>query len=89
MDTMTEDEIISYANSLSPEEVMLIVLKKQLYSGKWSNMVSDLKNRLQGKPYVFKLVNRINDDIDRIVRLSDFELQNRVDLSKYVELPFK
>jgi len=50
-------------------------------------MLDDLRNRLDGKPYIFKLANRISDDIERIEQLIKFETDNGVDLSKYVELP--
>jgi hypothetical protein len=65
---------------------MLIVLKAQLYGGNWQPMLDDLQNRLTGKPYIFKLVNRINDDIDRITELMGFEKEHRVDLAGYVDL---
>ena len=50
-----------YAAGLSNEHRMLVVLKKELYEGTWEPMLDDLQNRLAGKPYIFKLVNRIND----------------------------
>jgi hypothetical protein len=50
-------------------------------------MLDDLKNRLVGKPYIFKLVNRINDDIERIQQMQIFEEEQNVDLADYVELP--
>jgi hypothetical protein len=49
-------------------------------------MLDDLQNRLEGKPYIFKLVNRIKDDIERIEQMRKFEEQNNVDLAEYVEL---
>ena len=58
---------------LSDEHRMLIVLKSQLYGGQWEPMLDDLKNRLAGKPYIFKLVNRIRDDIERIETMRQFE----------------
>lgn len=75
-----------FISRISNEHKMLVVLKKQLYGGNWQDMLEDLENRLQGKPYVFKLVNRINDDIQRIKELMEFEEQNGVDLSEFVEL---
>ena len=49
-------------------------------------MLDDLRNRLAGKPYIFKLVNRIRDDIERIEEMQKFEAENNVDLGDYVEL---
>jgi hypothetical protein len=66
---------------------MLVVLKAQLYGGTWEPMLDDLKNRLEGKPYIFKLANRIKDDIERIGQMQKFEEEHNVDLSEYVELP--
>lgn len=65
---------------------MLVVLKDQLYARNWDTMLDDLKNRLEGKPYIFKLANRINDDIERIEMLRNFENDHGVDLADYVEL---
>jgi hypothetical protein len=49
-------------------------------------MLADLQARLNNKPYIFKLANRITDDIDRIKRLDEFEQKNSVDLGEYIEL---
>ena len=75
-----------YAAGLSNEHRMLVVLKKELYDGMWEPMLDDLQNRLAGKPYIFKLVNRIKDDIERIEEMQKFEAENNVDLGDYVEL---
>jgi hypothetical protein len=76
---------MDFIKSLSAEHKMLIVLKSQLYGGKWEPMYQDLKNRLEGKPYIFKLANRINDDIERIEEMRKFEKENDVDLGEHVE----
>jgi hypothetical protein len=83
---MADSAINDFVARLSEEQRMLIVLKSQLYDGRWDAMLDDLKNRLAGKPYIFKLVNRIKDDIARIEDLAAFERQNNVDLADYVEL---
>ena len=80
------DAVSNYVGSLSDECRMLVVLKSQLYGGKWEPMLDDLRNRLAGKPYIFKLVNRIRDDIERIERMMKFEAENGVDLADYVDL---
>ena len=79
--------VTDYVDRLSDEHRMLVVLKNQLYAGSWEPMIDDLQNRLAGKPYIFKLVNRIRDDIDRIEEMRQFEDENGVDLADYVELP--
>ena len=85
--TSVSNILSDYVDSLSDEHRMLVVLKAQLYGGTWEPMLDDLKNRLVGKPYIFKLVNRINDDIERIQQMQNFEEEQNVDLADYVELP--
>lgn len=80
------DNIQRFVEGLSSEERMLVVLKRELYDGSWDEMVADLKARLEGRPYIFKLAHRIADDLDRITRLQKFEQDHRVDLSLYVQL---
>ncbi len=80
-------EIEAFLARLSQEERMLILLKKELYDGSWQAMKSDLENRLTGKPYIFKLANRIRDDMDRIARLQAFEDAHGIDLSDFVKPP--
>jgi len=71
---------------MTNEERMLVVLKRELYEGSWDDMVADLQARLEGRPYIFKLANRIADDLERIGRLKAFEESCGVDLGDYVEL---
>ena len=78
--------ITDFISRLSEEQRMLIVLKSQLYDGRWEAMLDDLKNGLAGKPYIFKLANRIKDDIARIELLQAFEKKYSIDLSNFVEL---
>ncbi len=79
--------VSDFVAGLSDEHRMLVILKAQLYDGAWEPMLDDLKNRLAGKPYIFKLVNRIKDDVERISQMQKFEKENNVDLADYVELP--
>ncbi len=78
--------VVDYVSTLDNEHKMLVVLKAQLYSGRWEPMLDDLKNRLAGKPYIFKLTNRINDDVERINEMREFEEIHAVDLADHVEL---
>ncbi len=75
-----------FVQGLTSEERMLVVLKRELYDGSWDNMVADLRARLEGRPYIFKLAHRITDDLERIERLRDFERQAGVDLGDFVTL---
>jgi hypothetical protein len=79
--------VADYVGSLSAEHRMLVALKAQLYGGSWEPMLDDLRNRLAGKPYIFKLVHRIQDDIERIEQMQKFEAEHNVDLAEHVELP--
>ena len=79
-------ETRAFIDAMPSEERLLVVLKKELYDGSWDEMLADLEARLNNKPYIFKLANRISDDIDRINRLEEFERENEVDLSDYIEL---
>jgi len=80
-------DIDDFVNSLSDEHKMLVVLKKQLYDGIWEPMLDDLQHRLAGKPYIFKLVNRIEDDTKRIEQMQKFEIEHNIDLADYVNMP--
>ncbi len=73
-----------YINNLSQHERMLLVLLKELYMNNWDDMLADLNNRLDGKPYIFKLANRIKDDIARIEQMREYEKQNGVRLSEMI-----
>lgn len=84
--TAVEQSVSGYVNGLSEEYRMLVVLKAQLYGGSWEPMLDDLRNRLAGKPYIFKLANRIQDDIERIEQMKRFEAGHNVDLADYVAL---
>lgn len=72
-----------FFNTLSPDERMLITLRDELYNHSWDRMLDDLRNRIKGKPYIFKLVNRIQDDIARIEKLMDYEKKHHVNLADY------
>jgi hypothetical protein len=81
-----DDAVSAFVSRLSDQQRMLIVLKSKLYDGRWDAMLDDLKNRLAGKPYIFKLVNRIKDDIESIELLQAFEQEHKIDLADFVEL---
>jgi hypothetical protein len=85
--TAVSKAVSDFVDNLSDEHRMLVVLKAQLYGGTWEPMLDDLRNRLDGKPYIFKLVNRIEDDIERIEQMRQFETEHNIDLADYVDLP--
>ncbi|MDK1032754.1 MAG: hypothetical protein QGD94_12155 [Planctomycetia bacterium] len=73
-----------FVKALDDAEIMLLRLRDELYEGHWDIMLEDLRDRLQGRAYIFKLVNRIQDDIERINRLSLFEEKHKVDLARLI-----
>ena len=85
--TAVSKVVSDFVEGLSDEQRMLVVLKAQLYGRTWEPMLDDLRNRLAGKPYIFKLANRIQDDIERIEQMSEFEAEHNIDLADYVDLP--
>ena len=82
LDALAKD----FVRGLDNEHKMLVVLKAQLYGGSWLPMLDDLQNRLEGKPYIFKLSTRIKDDVQRIEQMKTFEESNGIDLADYVSL---
>ena len=78
--------VSDFINGLSDEHRMLVVLKAQLYDNMWEPMLDDLRNRMAGDPYIFKLVNRIQDDIKRIEEMQEFESENNIDLADYIKV---
>ena len=79
-------KVQQFVGSLTREERMLVVLKRELYEGDWDEMVADLQARLEGRPYIFKLAHRITDDLERISRLRQFEQSSGVDLCDHVKM---
>ena len=80
-----DETVRRFVEQLNAEERMLTILKVELYEGKWESMLEDLRNRLAGKPHIFKLADRIAEDMARIEKLQGFEQKHQVDLSDYVK----
>lgn len=80
---MADDDHRKYYDALSEEERMLLVLRDELYGGSWDKMVEDLQNRLKGRPYIFKLVNRIEEDLGRIETLRSYEEKHKINLQDF------
>ncbi len=74
-----------YCAALSADERTLLVLRDELYDGSWEQMEGDLKDRLKGKPYIFKLVNRIQEDLARLEKLRDYEKKHKVNLADHLK----
>lgn len=76
----------SFFRSLELEEKQLVALKRHLYDGSWEEIVRDLEARRDGKPFVLALATRIDEDLERIRRLADYEQTHDVDLGDYLHL---
>ena len=75
----------AFFESLTPEEEQLIIIRDFLYQGSWDELIVDLEARQAGKPHVFKLSTRIEEDLQRISRLVEYETAHSIDLSTYLE----
>jgi hypothetical protein len=73
----------AYFRSLKREEVHLLALREILYEGSWDDMVKDLEARKDGRPFVFKLLARIEEDLERIAKLRAYETDYGVNLGAY------
>lgn len=69
-----------FAASLTEEECMLVVMRDDLYESSWERMERDLRNRLNGRPYIFKLVNKIEADLATIAFFRCYEEKHAVDI---------
>ena len=73
-----------FFRSLTSEDEQLLIIRDILYDGLWNEVILDLKARQEGKPFVFKLSSRIEEDLGRIDRLSEYENEHGVDLGVYL-----
>ena len=73
------------ARKLTPDERGLVLLRNELYDGSWRAMLDDLQSRLEGKPYVFKLARRIEEDIKLIEKLQKIEQDEGVNLTDMLD----
>ena len=61
---------------LSEEDKLLLVLRDELYGGSWETFTTDLNKKLIKRPYIFRMANRIEEDIERIKRLVQYETKH-------------
>jgi hypothetical protein len=83
-DSSLDVPVQEFVARLQPYERVLIDLKDQLYEGSWERILGDLRARLEGKPYIFKLSQTIARDIAAIERMKAYELRHQVRLSEWV-----
>jgi hypothetical protein len=70
---------------MSPEESQLLLVRESLYDGSWEEMEEDMRHRLEKKPYIFRLQNRIEEDLARIRHLREYEMYRGVNLGMFFE----
>ncbi|HAK97507.1 MAG TPA: hypothetical protein DCM87_21585 [Planctomycetes bacterium] len=61
-----------------------MLLRNELYGGSWDEMERDLRRRLERKPFVFRLMHRIEEDLARIARVRAYEEAHRTDLGVFL-----
>jgi len=71
-----------FAGCLEHYERILVELRDKLYEGSWDRILGDLKARLDGKPYVYKLSQTITRDIAAIGKLQAYEARHGVNLAE-------
>lgn len=62
---------------------MLILLRDELYGGSWDSMTQDLEKRRKKRPYIYKIVKRIEEDLPRIEVLTTYEKKYGINLANY------
>jgi hypothetical protein len=75
----------TFAEGLSKEERVLVLIRDELYEGSWEDLERDLQARREGKPAIFKLITRIDEDLSRIQRLRAFERDEGVNLRPLID----
>ena len=75
-----------FFRSLGREEVHLVALKEYLYEGSWKEIEKDLVARKEGRPHVYRLETRIDEDLERVRKLLDYETKYSVNLGDYLHL---
>ncbi len=55
----------------------LIILRDELYDGSWELFLQDLRNRLEKRPAVYKITERIKEDIERIEDIMSSEKKSK------------
>jgi hypothetical protein len=59
--------------TLDDRDRMLLDVLDVLYVGRWEDLVEDLQAARDGRPYVFKVAEHIEDDLKRVRRMHEAE----------------
>jgi len=79
-------DVRAVLDTLSEQEKVLILCNEELYGGRWDLLTCDLVERLEGRPYIFKLGERIRDDIERVRKLRAIEEKWGIRLGDFVKI---
>ena len=71
-------------SGLTREDQLLVVLRNELYGQSWDEMEADLRSSRERGPHIFRLSDRIDEDLVRIARLRHYEERHGVDLTRLV-----
>ena len=73
-----------FARGLAETERIALIVRDELFGGSWENMQRDLEARAAGRPFVFRLASRIEEDLKAVAKLSAFERRRKVNLAEYL-----
>jgi len=73
-----------FVRGLAETERIALIVRDELFGGSWENMRKDLEAHAAGRPYVFRLASRIDEDLKAVAKLSAFERRRKVNLSEYL-----
>ena len=75
-------DIVEGISRLSKKDIMLVLLRKELYVGSWDKMEQDLNDKLKGL-YIYKVTPNIEADLVRIGNLKKLEASLGINLLTY------
>lgn len=77
---MTETLLFKKLAAFDKEDALLISIRNQAYDGNWAEMLRHLKYTLKTKSYMVKVVNRVQDHIERVKELMRLDEGELVDI---------
>jgi len=71
-----------FMRDLAHEDLVLLDVRDELYGGDWGELEADLRARHAGKPHIFRLMTKIEEDLTRLETLRSYEAARQVDLGE-------
>lgn len=78
---MSSKTIQKTAMPLTEDQRLMVIIRDELYDGSWQEMEKDLRDRLNGRPVIEKLVNKIERDLAYIEELRSIEKEDGINLT--------